>query len=106
MKRARRPQVPGPDRCDAERPCGRRTGVPERRGLRPHLVPEGECCATLCTGRVVTAEKAQGLAASARACEERGEPCAIPACAPPRARPVPVCTAGRCTPRMVPMEAR
>ncbi|MCP3145063.1 hypothetical protein [Pyxidicoccus xibeiensis] len=68
-------------------------------------MPEGECCPTLCTGRVVTAREAQGLLASERACVERGEPCALPPCAPPRSRIVPVCTGGRCTARMVPMES-
>ncbi len=60
------------------------------------LVPEGECCARLCTGRAVTATEAQAIDARVSACEERGRPCAIPSCAPPRMRPMAVCTGGRC----------
>jgi hypothetical protein len=68
------------------------------------LVPEGDCCPRLCTGRAVTATEAQSINARVSACEERGQPCAMPACAPPRTRPVAVCTGGRCGTREVPRE--
>jgi|GEM_PF-5328958 len=68
------------------------------------LVPQGECCARLCSGRAVTAKEAQTLDARVSACEERGKPCSIPPCAPPRTRPVAVCTGGRCGAREVPRE--
>lgn len=68
------------------------------------LVPEGECCARMCTGRPVTVTEARAIDARKRECQERGERCIIPPCAPPRYRPVPVCTAGRCAVRETPME--
>jgi len=67
------------------------------------LVPEGECCPMLCTGRAVTAEEAQRLDARQRECDARA-PCPATACARPRTRPVAVCTAGRCETRQLPME--
>jgi hypothetical protein len=67
-------------------------------------VPQGECCARLCSGRAVTAKEAQTLDARVSACKERGKPCSIPPCAPPRTRPVAVCTGGRCGAREVPRE--
>jgi hypothetical protein len=68
------------------------------------LVPEGECCARLCTGRAVTVAEDQALDVRERECRERGERCIIPPCAPPRTRPVAVCTGGRCGVREVPRE--
>jgi hypothetical protein len=67
------------------------------------LVPEGDCCPMLCTGRAVTAAEAGRLDARQRECDAR-TPCPAPACARPRNRAVAVCTAGRCETRHVPME--
>ncbi|MFP2907450.1 hypothetical protein ACLESD_20850, partial [Pyxidicoccus sp. 3LFB2] len=68
------------------------------------MVPEGECCARLCTGRVVTATEARSIDARVSECDARGRPCVVPPCAPPRTRQVPVCTGGRCGMRKVPRE--
>ncbi|MBZ4419508.1 hypothetical protein [Myxococcus sp. RHSTA-1-4] len=70
------------------------------------LVPEGDCCPRLCVGRAVPAAEGLRLDERQRACEESGRACPDPVCARPRTRPVPVCTGGRCTTRMVPMEER
>lgn len=69
------------------------------------MVPEGECCPMLCEGRPVPVAEAHRLDARQRECEERDGLCPLPPCAPPRTRPVPMCTAGRCAARQIPMEA-
>ncbi|QSQ24015.1 hypothetical protein JY651_03280 [Pyxidicoccus parkwayensis] len=68
------------------------------------LVPEGECCARMCSGRAVPVAEARALEARVNACREHGDRCVIPPCAPPRTRPVAVCTGGRCGVREVPRE--
>lgn len=70
------------------------------------LVPEEGCCPRLCVGRVVPASEGQKLEARQRTCEARGTVCPDPVCARPRTRPVPMCTGGRCTTRMMPLEER
>ena len=69
------------------------------------LIREGECCPMLCTPRGVTAKEAQALEKKSQECERR-QPCAVPACAPPRNQPMPVCQAGRCAVRHVNLETR
>jgi len=74
--------VPAECRTDAD--C-----VLERR-------PAGDCCESLCQPRAVP--RAEQAALEAR-CQGQIARCAMPACAPQRSIPVPVCLAGRCSVR-------
>lgn len=69
------------------------------------LVGEGECCPMLCTPRGVSTREARTLEKKSQECEQR-QPCPVPACAPPRRQPMPVCEAGRCAVRHVNLETR
>lgn len=69
------------------------------------LVGEGECCPMLCTPRGVSTREARALEKKSQECEQR-QPCPVPACAPPRRQPIPVCEAGRCAVRHVNLETR
>jgi hypothetical protein len=58
-------------------------------------IPDGGCCATLCTPRAVLRATADALQAHAGECMN-GKACPLPPCAPPRAQHVAACVSGRC----------
>ena len=67
-------------------------------------IVDGACCPTLCNPRAVSKVKAAELAAAVKACTPGGSGCPKPLCRPPRVRTEPICQAGRCAVRELPLE--